>query len=118
MSTDTQKPPVTGKPTRQARQPERKIGPFPGGVGVAIWINQTETDQGPRSFRSITINPRRYFDQESKQWVDAKSYNPSDLPALIFALQKAQEFVYETPLPEQAASDAEAAGPLLEEQVF
>jgi hypothetical protein len=118
MSTDTQKPPASGKPQRQPRLPERKIGPFPGGVGVAIWINQAEAEQGSRSFRSITINPRRYFDQESKQWIDAKSYNPSDLPSLIFALQKAQEYVYETPLPEQAASDAEAAGPLSEEEVF
>jgi hypothetical protein len=108
---ETQKPPTTGKPPRQPRLPERKIGPFPGGVGVAIWINQTETEQGSKSFRSITINPRRYFDQESKQWVDAKSYNPSDLPALIFALQKAQEYVYETPLPDQVIADEEAAGP-------
>ena len=32
--------------------PEKKIGPFASGVGVAIWLNTTETDDGPRSFRS------------------------------------------------------------------
>ena len=81
--------------------PEKKIGPFASGVGVAIWLNTTETDDGPRRFRSITINPRRYYDKEDKEWKDAGSYNPADLPALIFALQKAQEYVYETPLPGQ-----------------
>ena len=82
-------------------QPEKKIGPFASGVGVAIWLNTTETDDGPQSFRSISINPRRYYDKDEKQWRDAGSYNPADLPALIFALQKAQEYVYETPLPGQ-----------------
>jgi hypothetical protein len=81
--------------------PEKKIGPFASGVGVAIWLNTTETDDGPRSFRSITLNPRRYYSKQDKEWKDASSYNPTDLPALIFALQKAQEYVYETPLPGQ-----------------
>ena len=81
--------------------PEKKIGPFASGVGVAIWLNTTETDDGPRSFRSITLNPRRYYSKQDKEWKDASSYNPADLPALIFALTKAQEYVYETPLPGQ-----------------
>ena len=89
--------------------PEKKIGPFASGVGVAIWLNTTETDDGPRSFRSITINPRRYYDKQDKEWRDAGSYNPADLPALIFALQKAQEYVYETPLPGQDGEGS--AGP-------
>lgn len=87
-------------------QPEKKIGPFASGVGVAIWLNTTETDDGQRSFRSISINPRRYYDKDEKQWKDAASYNPADLPALIFALQKAQEYVYETPLPGQEGEEA------------
>ena len=79
--------------------PEKKIGPFANGVGVSIWLNKIETEQGSRQVRSITVNPRRYFDRESNEWKDASSYNPSDLPALIFALTKAQEYCYETPLP-------------------
>ena len=89
------------KQDRPKRHPERKIGPFNAGIGVCIWLNSIDTDQGPRTVRSITINPRRYFDREEQQWKDSGSFNPSDLPSLIFALQKAQEFVYETPLPGQ-----------------
>jgi hypothetical protein len=87
-------------PQRQQRSPpERKIGPFAGGIGVAIWINTAETDDGPKQYRSITIAPRRYQDRETGEWKDAGSFNPSDLPALIFALQKAQEYVFTKPLP-------------------
>lgn len=92
---------------RPARQPEKKIGPFAGGIGVAIWINTAETADGPRAFRSVTIAPRRYYDREAKEWKDAGSYNPGDLPALIYALAKAQEYVFETPLPEQKAASPE-----------
>lgn len=90
---------------RPARQPEKKIGPFTGGISVAIWLNNAETQDGPRVFRSITISPRRYLDRESGEWKDATSYNPGDLPALIYALTKAQEFVFETPLPDQKSGD-------------
>lgn len=92
---------MSASPTRAAKTPpEKKVGPFANGVGISIWLNRIETGQGPRQVRSITINPRRYFDSESNQWKDASGYNPSDLPALIFALTKAQEYCYETPLPE------------------
>jgi hypothetical protein len=91
---------------RQPRQPEKKIGPFAGGVGVAIWLNQTETpDGGTRTFRSITVAPRRYFDKESNQWKDASSYNPADLPALVFALTQAQAYCYTTPIPGEPAGE-------------
>ena len=86
---------------RPSRQPEKKIGPFTGGISVAIWLNTADTPDGPRPFRSLTISPRRYLDRESGEWKDGSSYNPGDLPALIYALTKAQEYVFETPLPEQ-----------------
>mgnify|MGYP003381926506 CR=1 FL=1 len=82
---------------RQARHPEKKIGPFAGGIGVAIWLNTVDTDDGKKQFRSVTIAPRRYQDRETGEWKDAGNFNPSDLPALIFALQKAQEYVFTTP---------------------
>ena len=95
--------------TRQPKPPEKKIGPFAGGIGVAIWLNQAEMADGTaRTFRSVTLAPRRYFDKESNQWKDAPSYQPSDLPALLFCLAKAQEYCYETPVPGQ--EDAEATG--------
>lgn len=68
------------------RHPERKYGPFPGGVGVAIWLNEVKTDEGPRFFRSLTIAPRRYRDPETGDWRDAGSLRSTDLPALILAL--------------------------------
>lgn len=89
---------------RPSRRPEKKIGPFHGGIGVAIWLNTADGDDGPKQFRSITIAPRRYLDRESGEWKDAGSYGPSDLPALIFALQKAQEYVFTTPIPGQEST--------------
>ena len=95
---------------RAQMPPEKKIGPFTCGIGVAIWLNESESDDGQhRVFRSVTINPRRYFDAKSGQWKDAASYQQSDLPSLIFSLQKALEYCYETPIPGQEEADAGAS---------
>ncbi len=91
--------------SQRVNRPEKKIGPYPGGIGVAIWLNTIETDAGPKKVRSITISPRRYRDPESGEWKDAGSYNPGDLPALIFGLQKALEHCYTVPLPGQERED-------------
>ena len=41
------------KPTNgEPRHPEKKFGPFSGGCGIAIWLNEVETDAGIRYFRS------------------------------------------------------------------
>ena len=32
------------------RHPEKKWGPFHGGVGVAVWLNEVQTDAGPKFF--------------------------------------------------------------------
>jgi hypothetical protein len=88
-----------------ATGPEKKIGPYPGGIGVAVWVNNVQTDRGPRKMRSVTISPRRYRDPESGEWRDATSFRPGDLPALIFALQKAQEHILTTPLDGDDARD-------------
>lgn len=82
-----------------ARQPEKKIGPFANGIGIAIWLNEIETDDGPKRFRSITLNARRYQDRTTGEWKDSASYQPADLPALLFCLNKAQEYCYEAPIP-------------------
>ena len=79
--------------------PEKKIGPFANGIGVAIWLNTIETDDGPKHVRSITIAPRRYMDRDTGQWKDATSYQPADLPAIIFALTQAQAHCYTEPVP-------------------
>ena len=86
-------------------KPEKKIT-LAGGVGVAIWLNTIDTSNGRRKLRSITIAPRRYKDPESGEWKDAPSYRPADLPALIFALEKAQEYCYTVPLPGEQHEEA------------
>ena len=94
---------------RPAKPPEKKIGPFANGIGVAIWLNEVEADDGSvRVYRTISVNPRRYFDSKSGQWKDSASYQPSDLPALLFCLAKAQEYCYETPIPGQEEAEAAA----------
>src|SRR5262245_40077837 len=85
-----------------ARRPEKKIGPFHNGLGVAIWLNAVETDKGLRYFRSITIAPRRYLDPKDGAWKDAKSFRPVDLSTLELALNAARQYCQSTPLPGQA----------------
>ena len=96
----------------EARKPERKIGPFAGGISVAIWCNSAETDDGPRQFRSISISPRRYQEQGTGKWKNAKSFQPSDIPILMFALQQAQEFIIQNPLRRPAADDQNGEDPM------
>jgi hypothetical protein len=91
--------------THAAKPPEKKIGPYPGGIGVAIWLNQVETDDGPREIRSITIAPRRYKDDESGEWRDSPSFRTSDIPALIHALTQAQSYIYRVPLKRERDGD-------------
>ncbi len=66
----------------------------------------------PRQVAGIWLRELRisqiHLDPKSGQWKDAASYQPSDLPALLFCLAKAQEYCYETPVPGQ--EDAEAPG--------
>ena len=84
------------------RRPERKIGPFHAGLGVAIWLNSVETERGTRFFRSITIAPRRYRDAATGIWKSATSFRPGDLTTLTLALAEAHRYVTSTPLPGQA----------------
>lgn len=76
---------------------------------MAIWLNTIQTDDGPRQGRSITISPRRYKDPQTGEWKDATLYRATDLPALIFALQKAQEYLYTTPIPGQEDEHGQGA---------
>lgn len=89
------------------RHPEKKWGPFHGGVGVAVWLNEVQTDAGPRFFRSLTVQPRRYQDKKTGVWKDAKSLRPTDIPALLLALDAAMQFIAHTPLPGQPIDDEE-----------
>lgn len=98
-----------------ARPPERKWGPFPGGVSCAVWLNSVETEEGTKYFRSVTIQGRRFRDKVTGLWRDAKSLRSTDLPALMLALEAAQRFMNDTPLPGVAAESEEEMAALEEE---
>lgn len=68
-------------------------------MGVAIWLNEVQTEGGTRYFRSISLAPRRYLDQKTGDWKDAVSYRPVDLATLELALAEARRFIAATPLP-------------------
>lgn len=87
----------------EPRYPEKKYGPFQGGCGLAIWLNEVKTQDGPRFFRSVTVQPRRYRDRKTGKWKDAVSLRPSDIPALVLAMESAQRYIADTPLPGQPA---------------
>ena len=100
-------PPLERLEPRARNRPEKKFGPYKAGIGVTIWLNEVQTEDGPRPMRSITIAPRRYFDREREEWRDAKSYRPYDLPVLLIALQQALEYVFTTPVPGATPEDDE-----------
>ena len=70
------------------RYPEKKWGPFAGGTGVAVWLNEFETANGTRYARTITLSPRRFRDPKTNEWRDG-AYRPVDLAALLLAIDVA-----------------------------
>lgn len=100
----------TRRADKPVKRPELKIGPFQGGIGVAVWQNEIQTDTGTRLIRSITLAPRRYRDRQTGEWKDAVSYRPGDLTALILALEKAREYCLTTPLPGEQSEDERMSG--------
>ena len=98
----------TKRPDAAPRHPERKYGPFHGGVGVAVWLNHVQTEQGTRYFRSVTLSSRRFRDPKTGEWKDAGSLRSTDLPALILALEAARDYMTSTPLPGEAIDEEQA----------
>lgn len=81
-----------GKKAKQTpRHPEKKYGPFAGGAGVVVWLNEVQTDGGVRYFRSIQLAPRRFLDRTSGEWKDAHSLRISDISAVVLGLDNAQK---------------------------
>jgi len=103
--------PEQGKTRTTAQQPEKKIGPFSGGIGVAIWVNTIETADGPRRVRSCTISPRRFKDPKTGEWRSAGSFRLPDLSALILGLEKAREYMLTTRLPGDVPLDVDDPPP-------
>lgn len=84
--------------------PEKKFGPFSGGVSISIWLQEVQTSEGSRYFRSATIQGRRFRDKTTGEWKDG-ALRPTDLPALILGLEATQRYMATTPLPGAAAED-------------
>ena len=99
------------------RRPEKKWGPFAGGCGVAVWLNEVQTAAGPKFFRSVSLQPRRYRDKKSGVWKDAASLRPTDLPALMLGLEAAMAFIAHTPLPGQSFDDEDEIDTLADGEV-
>ena len=95
------------KKAQAPRRPEKKFGPFHNGIGLAIWMNRVDTPQGPRYFRSITFNSRRYRDDKTGEWKDAASFRPVDLATLEMALNYARQYISSVPLPGQPVEGEE-----------
>ena len=63
------------------------------------------------------FSPRRYRDLKTGEWMDAGSYRPVDLAALLLAIQAALDYCLSTPLPgdpvepEDAGTASEVEGP-------
>ena len=100
----------TRRPEPPVKRPELKVGPFQGGIGVAVWQNEIQTENGTKLIRSISLAPRRYRDKQTGEWKDASSYRPGDLSALILALEKAREYCLSTPLPGEQSQDDRMLG--------
>ena len=62
-----------------------------GATTVAIWKNVIQTPDGERNMERVTID-RRYKDKDG-QWQSTSSFNTSDLPRLILALQEAYKWL-------------------------
>jgi hypothetical protein len=92
---------------RESSGPEKKFGPYAGGISVAVWLNTIQTADGPRKTRSITISPRRYRDAKTGEWRDASSFRPGDIAIIAFALAKAQEYLFTTPIPDEEDADGQ-----------
>lgn len=76
-----------------------------GATTVAIWTNVVQTAEGQRNMERVTID-RRYKDKDG-QWQSTGSFNTSDLPRLILALQEAYKWLAMKKRPEE---DDDGAG--------
>jgi hypothetical protein len=90
----------------EPRHPEKKWGPFAGGAGVAVWLNEFETEEGTRYTRTVTLSPRRFRDPKTNEWRDG-AYRPVDLAALLLAIEAALDYCLSTPLPGEPAEPDE-----------
>ncbi len=62
-----------------------------GYVSASIFINEVDTEGGPKKIRNVNLQ-RRYRDTEG-EWQTSTSFGLADLPQAISVLQMAMEYV-------------------------
>lgn len=62
-----------------------------GAISATVWKNQTQTKEGNREFRTISLQ-RGYKDKDGK-WQNTPTMRINDLPKAAVVLNKAYEFL-------------------------
>jgi hypothetical protein len=66
-----------------------------GQVSAALWENEINVNGQVRTVLKASVQ-RRYKDKDG-QWKSSQSFSRNELPFAIYALQKAFEFMVESP---------------------
>lgn len=61
-----------------------------GGISVAVWANEIQTDAGPRTVERVTLE-RRYKDATTGEWKSTNGFRENEIPRAILLLSKAYE---------------------------
>lgn len=82
-------------PTTDKPRPTFRVGPIAtdrnNAVGCAVWANEITANGETFTVFNVTIEAR-YRDPTTGEWKSAKQFRSSQLPTLIYCLQRAFEF--------------------------
>jgi len=90
-------PPVADAPPEPtaANRPVFKVGPIPtdrdNSVEVAVWSR--EVTSGDRSFTVYNATVHASYRDKDGQWQSAKGFRGSQIPVLVYCLQKAHDWI-------------------------
>lgn len=83
--------------TATSKAPVTSFGPYSCGQGntieVAVWSNEIVVE-GDRKVNVHAITFSRNY-RDSDGWKKVKTLRPADVPVLIYALNKAQTWIFE-----------------------
>ena len=87
----------TKEKTASNKAPVATFGPYASGNGnsieVAVWSNEIVVD-GDRKVNVHSISFSRNY-RDDGGWKKVKTLRPADLPVLVYALNKAQDWIFE-----------------------
>jgi hypothetical protein len=89
--------PEAKEKTASNKAPVISYGPYSSGQGnsieLAIWSNEIVVDGGRKVNMHTVTFARNYHDDDG--WKKTKTLRPQDIPVLMYALTKAQEWIFE-----------------------